>query len=365
MFNPFQKNLKDIQENDLQNLLIVSEGWYVEYKSETPEPKKIAKTIASFANSYGGLYIIGANADKQTNRAVDFPGVDTELDIIHDSVKGNLNPFPDFDCYPVNLKNGKHIIIVAVKEGFDPPYIHNDGRIYRRQESSSDPVPETNRYSIYQLYDKSHEYKERIEKFRTTDYDSCQGEENWSYLYGYVNIKRQDKFLLDYFWEPDFHSKILDLLNKEVDINEAGIGQIKGNIVFNNITLFSENLIIRNTLNINIAYNTLTIELFKNGSMKFMLPISTIKHPRGLGQYCIDNNIDADIIKFVPIKEFYCSIMIVFIKYFRFLKAYNCTDDLEIVFEGNNIWRLCLVSEEKNILIISINILYQLLLRTI
>ncbi|GHU52304.1 hypothetical protein FACS1894200_12850 [Spirochaetia bacterium] len=90
MFNPFGKNLKDIQENDLQNLHTVSEGWYIEYKSILPDSKKIAKSIASFANSYGGLYLIGVVADKQTNCAVEFPGVAAVLIL------------PNFD--PINEK---------------------------------------------------------------------------------------------------------------------------------------------------------------------------------------------------------------------------------------------------------------------
>ncbi|GHU51124.1 hypothetical protein FACS1894200_11030 [Spirochaetia bacterium] len=277
-------------------------------------------------------------------------GVDTELDIIHDSVKGNLNPFPNFDCYTVSLNNGKHIIIVAVEEGFDPPYIHNDGRIYRRQESASDPIPESNRYSIDQLYNKSHGYMKRIENFRTIDYGSCQGEENWSYLYGYVNTRQQDKFLIDDFRQPNFHSRILDLFNKEINVYEEGIGQIKNNIVFNNITLFSDSLIIRNISNIDIAYNTLTIELFTNGSMKFMLPISSVKPSKELEEYCSNNNINASLIKFVHLETFYTLIMMVFIKYFKFLVEYKCTDDLELVFEGKNVWRHCLFSEEKEYL---------------
>jgi predicted HTH transcriptional regulator len=82
MFNPFGKNLADIIENDLQGLLTVGEGWYIEYKSAVPDSKKIAKSIASFSNSYGGLYILGVESDKNTNCAVSFPGIDIKIDLL-------------------------------------------------------------------------------------------------------------------------------------------------------------------------------------------------------------------------------------------------------------------------------------------
>jgi hypothetical protein len=351
MFNPFGKDFNALNEDDLKALCSISEGWYIEYKSILPDSKKIAKSIASFSNSYGGLYILGVEADKQNNCAIDFPGVNSKLDSIHDAVRGNLNPFPYFDCYTVGLKDGNYVIIVAVKEGIEPPCIHSDGRIYRRQESSSDPIPENNRYSLDQLYNKSQKYKERIEDFRTLDYGFCQGEKNWSYLIGYVNTRHLEKSILNDFSLSDFSSKIMNIFNEEFYINEDGFGQITGRCYFNNITLFPDSLIIRNISN--IAYNTLTIELFKNGSMKFMLPINTIRLPdtsisERIEQYCENNRInDSDVIKWVSLSNFFTSIISIFIPYFKFLENYNYHEDLEIVFEGRNIWRICLFSEEE------------------
>jgi hypothetical protein len=353
MFNPFGKKFYELNEDDLQVLCKVSEGWHIEYKSATPEPRRIAKSIASFGNSYGGLYILGIEADKQNNCAINFPGVDIKLDIIHDAVKGNINPFPYFDCYMVSLKNGEFVVIVAIEEGFEPPYIHNGGRIYRRQESSSEPIHESNRYSIDQLYAKSQGYKIKKENFRTIDYGSCKGEENWSYLNGYINTRQLERSRIADFQMPDFQSKILNLFSEEFNIDEADIGQIKGRMIFNNITLFTNSAIIRNISN--IAYNTLTLELFSNGCMKFMLPIIVrpISNSRSYSrilEYIRKCHIDIselELIRWVPISDLCTSLIGIFIKYFKFLKEYNCFDDLEIVFEGQNIWRTCLFSDEE------------------
>jgi hypothetical protein len=351
MYNPFNKDLKDVKEDDLQILCNVSEGWYIEYKNELPKPKDIAKSIASFSNSRGGLYILGVKGNKTNNCADEISGVKTNQDIIHDSVRDNITPFPYFESYSVSLRNEKEVIIVSVDEGQETPYIHNDGRIYRRQSSSSDPIPENNRFTIDELYKKSREYQEKLVKFRTIDYGSCRGEEDWSYLIGYVNTKHFDKSVITDFNDSVFAKKILNFFNQEIKIEEK-IGKIYSKAQFNNITVFSDSLIIRNLTNFNIAYNTLTIELFKNGSMKFMLPIRThrlmdFSYGNQINQYLLKHNISesSDIIKFVSFYELISPLFDIFIKYFKFIDLYNCFDELEIVFEGNNVWRICLIAD--------------------
>ena len=60
-FNPFNKNIHELEYDDLNTLIDneVSEGWTLEYIQEIVKSKDIAKSIASFANSEGGWYIVG------------------------------------------------------------------------------------------------------------------------------------------------------------------------------------------------------------------------------------------------------------------------------------------------------------------
>ena len=44
-----------------------SEGLRIEYKREFPQNVDLAKTICAFANSAGGILLIGVEADKVTN----------------------------------------------------------------------------------------------------------------------------------------------------------------------------------------------------------------------------------------------------------------------------------------------------------
>ena len=53
-YNPFSKEIDQLDSGDLEKLRQVHEGWYVEYKAELPKAKAIAKAISAFANTYGG-----------------------------------------------------------------------------------------------------------------------------------------------------------------------------------------------------------------------------------------------------------------------------------------------------------------------
>jgi predicted HTH transcriptional regulator len=154
-------------------------------KREKPNPKKIAKSISSFANSYGGIYFIGIEADSSTNFATDFIGVEDSPDVIRDSVRGHLQPFPYFETFSINLNNGKKVLMAVIPEGRNPPYIYSDGRIYRRQEAASDPISENNRHAIDELYRKALKYEEELEKFRNFDLTFCRGEDDHT-LFGNI-----------------------------------------------------------------------------------------------------------------------------------------------------------------------------------
>src|SRR5208337_3980362 len=106
------------------------------------------------ANSHGGLLFLGIAADTKTNMPIDFSGTEFAVNYIHDAVRDSVNPFPEFEVFACRLTSGKSVYMVVVPEGLDAPYIHRDGRVYRRQESASDPVPETNRFTIDELYSR-------------------------------------------------------------------------------------------------------------------------------------------------------------------------------------------------------------------
>ena len=59
LFNPFDSAFDEFQPADLGKLLTVAEGWYIEYKGGLVSTKSIAKSLAAFANHYGGWIFYG------------------------------------------------------------------------------------------------------------------------------------------------------------------------------------------------------------------------------------------------------------------------------------------------------------------
>jgi predicted HTH transcriptional regulator len=154
-YSPFDRDIRDLDENDLDLLIQneVSEGYWVEYKSEVPVSKKIAKSIASFSNTFGGWYFLGVEADKTKNVAKRICGLDLgktpdPISSLRDSVKAHIDPTPVFHYKLVELKSGRAVLVVHIPDNQETPFITSDGRIYRRVNDSSDLVPESNRYAV-------------------------------------------------------------------------------------------------------------------------------------------------------------------------------------------------------------------------
>ena len=172
-YSPFSNtNISDLTALDLEILKSVNEGWYVEYKSELNNSQSIAKSISSFANSYGGWLFYGIKEkDKADNTAGSFPGipkseVDAALQTIRHSVARHLNPIPHFDTKIVEgpesgIELAKDHVVICIYVPFSivAPHIHARGCIYRRVADSSEPKPETDRHQLDLLWGR----KEKID----------------------------------------------------------------------------------------------------------------------------------------------------------------------------------------------------------
>ena len=170
-FNPFEKEIRELEFSNLEILkeTSVAEGVYIEYKSDFQNNTKIAHSIASFANMYGGWYIIGIKTDDD-NVPNDFPGFELSKhpnpkETIRNIAVSHINPFPLFDSKLIKVDDERWILAVLIHESLEPPHITKDGRIYRRNGEGGDPVAENDRYAIDRLYDRSKRFKGIVEDF--------------------------------------------------------------------------------------------------------------------------------------------------------------------------------------------------------
>ena len=195
LYRPFAERLDDVSPEELDRLKGVHEGWYVEYKEKLVSNRDLAKSLSAFANQYGGWLFLGVKEDAQDNVAASFPGIlDSEiqsvLDSLRNSAKDLLNPTVYYNVRKfegpigsIGLPAGRTIVVVQIPEGPNSPYIHNDGRIYRRVGDSSQPTPVTDRTTFDILAQRGEEARLRLAERVLWSPAISQAEEEQSFLH--------------------------------------------------------------------------------------------------------------------------------------------------------------------------------------
>jgi hypothetical protein len=167
----FEKPLEELDERDLHSLMAegVEEGILLDYKADWIDNKKLAKAVASFANTHGGHLIIGVAADKERNAPQSLPGIAVE-DGIKEKVgaicRSRISPAPVFRMKLVELADnpGRCVLVIEVPESPQPPHYVN-GVIYVRNGESSGPLEALrNFFLIEKLYEKRAFQEERLER---------------------------------------------------------------------------------------------------------------------------------------------------------------------------------------------------------
>lgn len=167
----FEKPLEELAEADLLTLITegVEEGILLDYKADWIDNKKLAKAVASFANTHGGHLIIGMAADKDRNVPYSLPGIELE-DGIKEKVgaicRSRISPAPVFRMKLILLSAlpGRCVLVIEVPESPQPPHYVN-GVIYVRNGESSGPLEALrNFFLIEKLYEKRASQEERLER---------------------------------------------------------------------------------------------------------------------------------------------------------------------------------------------------------
>lgn len=279
-YNPFDKAVGSaLSADELQQLIkdSVAEGYYVEYKEVFPSNEKIGRSIASFANSYGGWYIVGVKTDSHNVASeicgfslADFPD---PISKVREITKSHIDPVPLVYPQVVHLDGGRAVLVTFIPDGQEAPFITKDGRIYRRLADSSDPVAETNRYAVDRLVDKGRSVSKRFKRFCRDERTFSKGESGQ----GWVNI-----FLSPYpfgiierfdLLSSESLEQLLERTRTQINVPPFDADKLKINIPFNTGQLTHKSAILRNSDPQKLGSNSFTVELFVNGRAKFHIPL--------------------------------------------------------------------------------------------
>ena len=143
----FTKPIDEITFEDVKSFCEEwGEGVRVEYKSELNVKNHIPKVVSSFANTYGGIFLIGIKTDNTTNMPI-FPieGIPNRRHIeesIQQSAEMSINPPVRPEVKIVNVGDGENVVVVVrVAEGslLAPHAIEDSTKVYFRVGSVTHP----------------------------------------------------------------------------------------------------------------------------------------------------------------------------------------------------------------------------------
>ncbi len=346
-FNPFNKNIHELEYSDLKILVDneVSEGWTLEYKQEIVKSKDIAKSIASFANSEGGWYIVGIKEKENTSTAEKILDIDLNTskkpdNTINTAIKSNVKPLPTFNIKLLENPDdaNKGVVVVHVEKGYDVPYLTNDGRIYCRIGESSDPEILKDRYLFEKLMERRDVLNNKLDAFKSNNIHMPTDRNN-PLLELEVYLKHDRPLYFDDFYLKDFIEKIKHHFTEPVEIfNGLATASLKNLEILP--TQNSYILLFKEENNTNSFVNpNLVLEIYNQGHMKFKLILPRIVDKSSyenyhLFEYLLENEIDdLNIIDFNNVITVFAILMN---QYINFVKKYDFKNDFYIFLELTN-----------------------------
>jgi len=188
-YNPFSKPIgARLEASDLDALIgVVAEGYYVEYKEDFPKPTKIAHTIASLANTYGGWYFVGVRTDAShvASEICGFPNdvYPDPVAKVRDVAKHRIDPVPVLYPMTIPITESRSALAVFVPPEQNTPFVTVDGRVYRRNHDCSDPVPEDRRHTLDHLHENGRAARRKFNQFCSVELEPARlGEEGLAWF---------------------------------------------------------------------------------------------------------------------------------------------------------------------------------------
>ena len=277
-FDPFSKPLAGLQPADLDGLVSrgIAEGCFVEFKVQfPPKPERVARTVAAFANTYGGWFIIGVDTDPH-NVAKSIPGFDPKLTpdptaTFRDIVRSHINPVPLFFTRVVTLANGKFVLVAEIPEGQDTPFVTSDGRVYRRVADAKEFIEQSDRQALDRLFDKGRRSEEQWKAFCQDKRATSKMESEPGWIGIYLAPYPPGRIFLPKIFESQFVEKAIEQSKAPVAVSESEPIAVKS--VFQVGQFSHRSIILRTISKDQVAFKGETLEFFIDGSAKIFVPV--------------------------------------------------------------------------------------------
>lgn len=134
----------DIPEYELRELISHGETETVEFKEKISKPEELAETVVAFANTNGGIILIGVDDYSKVIGFYEHGCEDTITNILRSHCS------PEVKCEITKRQiDEKDVVVVSVEEGVDKPYFVRDKGPYIRA-NATDRI--ATRYEIDEIF---------------------------------------------------------------------------------------------------------------------------------------------------------------------------------------------------------------------
>ena len=104
---------------NLRALISQGEGEQLEFKKKTTHPTRIARTLASLANTHGGQVLVGVEDD---GRVVGVRDAEEEMFVLRDAATHYIDPPLTLSFHEIETEDGLIVLIVSVAESQHKPH---------------------------------------------------------------------------------------------------------------------------------------------------------------------------------------------------------------------------------------------------
>jgi hypothetical protein len=152
----YTKPIADINWEDVENFCEqkIPENAYLDYKENFPQ--NLYKSIAAFANTLGGLILIGVEEDNENKPVLPVKGINFDRGLserIMNIILSNITPpvFPEIQIV-TNYKGNSAIVIIRIPQSNQTPHaINNNTQVYIRTGNKNNPEKYANLDRIFWL----------------------------------------------------------------------------------------------------------------------------------------------------------------------------------------------------------------------
>lgn len=179
----FREPISEITFENIEDFCkqALPEGIRLDYKENFP--KDLAKTIAAFANMYGGVILIGVEETDESTPKLPIKGIPSERGL-HEKVttialSGIYPPvFPEVKVCEFRSKGSKKpraVILIRVQESPDAPHaIENKTKVYFRVDRQTQPYELADIDQVEAMLNSRRRAEENRERMIEGAYERCQ-----------------------------------------------------------------------------------------------------------------------------------------------------------------------------------------------